>query len=108
VSNVSSDALSTIPCAKETVVDDGPVQPSNASSSPCPATSTTAPAPSPSLGNHQASATQPAPEKPMHVKKYKTVSEGMNTGKFSDEEVARFRQGLELYGRDWPKVLIHV
>ena len=45
---------------------------------------------------------QPVVEKP--VKKLKTVSEGMNTGKFTDEEVAKFKQGLEMYGRDWSKV----
>ena len=37
-------------------------------------------------------------------KKYKTVPEGKNTGKFSEDEVAQLREGLELYGRDWGQV----
>lgn len=37
-------------------------------------------------------------------KKYKTVPEGMNTGKFSEDEVAQLREGLDLYGRDWSQV----
>ena len=42
-------------------------------------------------------------------KKYKTIPEGMNTGKFSEEEVAKFKEGLELYGREWSKVsFIHL
>lgn len=35
-------------------------------------------------------------------------TEGMNIGKFTDEEVVKFKQGLELFGRDWTKVQIHV
>ncbi|KAJ3260652.1 hypothetical protein HK103_000262 [Boothiomyces macroporosus] len=38
----------------------------------------------------------------------KTVSEGMNTGKFTEEEVVKFKEGLELYGRDWLKLTEHV
>ncbi|KAJ3270556.1 hypothetical protein HDV01_007706 [Terramyces sp. JEL0728] len=38
----------------------------------------------------------------------KTVTEGMNTGKFTEEEVVKFKEGLELYGRDWLKLTEHV
>ncbi|KAJ3323121.1 hypothetical protein HDV06_002133 [Boothiomyces sp. JEL0866] len=38
----------------------------------------------------------------------KTVTEGMNTGKFTEEEIVKFKEGLELYGRDWLKLTEHV
>ena len=40
--------------------------------------------------------------------KKKVVMEGMNTGKFTSEEVRKFEEGLELYGRDWPKLVQHI
>ena len=44
------------------------------------------------------------PVEPLAPKKYKTIPEGMNTGKFSEDEVIKFREGLDLYGREWSKV----
>jgi hypothetical protein len=37
-------------------------------------------------------------------KHFKTVSQGKNTGKFTDDEIEKFKNGLEMYGRDWKKV----
>ncbi|KAI9496157.1 hypothetical protein BDB00DRAFT_869791 [Zychaea mexicana] len=38
----------------------------------------------------------------------KPVPEGCNTGVYSEEEEARFLEGLENFGRDWPKMAAHI
>jgi protein MYSM1 len=42
--------------------------------------------------------------KPKRKKQKSEKQEGLNTGKFSDEEVVKFKQGLDLYGRDWQRL----
>jgi hypothetical protein len=43
------------------------------------------------------------PKKDIKPKPEKNL-DGMNTGKFTDEEIAKFKEGLQLYGRDWTQV----
>ncbi|KAJ3129020.1 hypothetical protein HK098_002872 [Nowakowskiella sp. JEL0407] len=48
-------------------------------------------------------------EKPEKKKRQKhPVLPGMNTGSYTEEEEARFLEGLELFGRDWKKLMAHI
>lgn len=40
-------------------------------------------------------------------KKPKTNSDQFNSGVYTDSEEKLFLQGLELHGRQWPKVVFH-
>jgi hypothetical protein len=31
-------------------------------------------------------------------------ADGLNSGKFTEVEIGKFKEGLELYGRDWSRV----
>lgn len=44
-------------------------------------------------------------EKPANKKPRKPVPEGYNTGVYTELEEKNFIEGLELFGRDWTKVI---
>ncbi|KAI8921563.1 hypothetical protein BC831DRAFT_437696 [Entophlyctis helioformis] len=60
------------------------------------------------MSDGQAHSNQDTPSTTPVLKKFKTVSEGMNTGKFSEDELVRFKEGLELYGREWNLLAKHI
>ena len=53
-------------------------------------------------------APEPLKDEPMEQSREKSHEEGINEGKWTDEEHERFLEGLKLYGKNWNMIRQHV